>query len=51
MAVSCDEAGTARHNRVVPADGLLPEPCAGVYARVLRPGLVRRGDAVRLIGS
>ena len=38
----------ARHNRVEPLDSLDPEPCAGVYAEVLRPGRVRTGDAVRL---
>ena len=37
----------ARHNRVTPLAGLGPEPCAGVYAEVLRPGLIRVGDAVR----
>jgi len=37
-----------RHNRVEPADSLDPEPCAGVYAEVLRPGRVRPGDTVRL---
>jgi uncharacterized protein YcbX len=38
----------AHHNRVAPLDSLDPEPCAGVYAEVLRPGLIRIGDAVRL---
>jgi uncharacterized protein len=38
----------ARHNRVEPVDSLDPEPCAGVYAQVLRPGRIRTGDAVRL---
>jgi len=38
----------ARHNRVEPVDSADPEPCAGVYAEVLRPGRVRTGDAVRL---
>jgi uncharacterized protein len=38
----------ARHNRVVPLDSLDPEPCAGVYAEVLRPGRIRTGDAVHL---
>jgi uncharacterized protein YcbX len=38
----------ARHNRVEPLDSLDPEPCAGVYAEVLRPGRVRTGDPVRL---
>ncbi|MEV4833701.1 MOSC domain-containing protein [Nonomuraea sp. NPDC049486] len=37
----------ARHNRVdIP--GLGSEPCAGVYARVLRPGAIVTGDPVRL---
>ena len=38
----------ARHNRVEPLDSLDPEPCAGVYAEVLRPGRISTGDAVRL---
>jgi uncharacterized protein len=38
----------ARHNRVEPLDSLDPEPCAGVYADVLRPGRIRTGDPVRL---
>jgi uncharacterized protein len=38
----------ARHNRIEPLDGLDPEPCAGVYAEVLRPGRIRTGDPVRL---
>jgi len=38
----------ARHNRVEPLDSVDPEPCAGVYAEVLRPGRIRTGDAVRL---
>jgi uncharacterized protein len=38
----------ARHNRVEPLDSIDPEPCAGVYAEVLRPGRVRTGDPVRL---
>jgi uncharacterized protein len=38
----------ARYNRVEPLDGGDPEPCAGVYAEVLRPGHVRTGDPVRL---
>ena len=39
----------ARHNRVEPLDSLDPEPCAGVYAEVLRPGRIRTGDPVRLV--
>ena len=38
----------AHHNRVAPLGELDPEPCAGVYAEVLRPGRIRSGDAVRL---
>ena len=38
----------ARYNRVEPLDGGDLEPCAGVYAEVLRPGHVRTGDPVRL---
>jgi uncharacterized protein len=38
----------ARHNRIEPLDTLAPEPCAGVYAEVLRPGHIRIGDPVRL---
>ena len=38
----------AHHNRVAPLGELDPEPCAGVYAEVLRPGRIRTGDAVRL---
>src|SRR5580698_7630794 len=34
----------ARHNRIEPLDSLDPEPCAGVYAEVLRPGRIRTGD-------
>src|SRR5579875_3290421 len=36
----------ARHNRIVPFGDRGPEPCAGVYAAVLRPGRVRVGDRV-----
>jgi uncharacterized protein len=38
----------ARHNRMQALDSLDPEPCAGVYAEVLRPGHIRTGDPVRL---
>jgi uncharacterized protein len=38
----------ARHNRITPMKSLDPEPCAGVYAEVLRPGPVRTGDPVCL---
>ncbi|MGI5283324.1 MOSC domain-containing protein [Nonomuraea polychroma] len=37
----------ARHNRV-PVFDMGPQPCAGVYARVLRPGRISKGDPVRL---
>ena len=39
----------ARHNRVRPFPDSDPEPCAGVYAEVLRPGRIRAGDPVRLL--
>jgi uncharacterized protein YcbX len=39
----------ARHNRVGPLPDSDAEPCAGVYAQVLRPGTIRTGDAVRLV--
>ncbi|WP_234445410.1 MOSC domain-containing protein [Streptomyces rimosus] len=39
----------ARHNRVVPLEGMGPQPCAGVYAQVVRPGRIRQGDAVRVV--
>ena len=38
----------AAHNRISPMDGLGPQPCAGVYAEVLRPGRIQVGDVVRL---
>ena len=38
---------TADHNRIR-AGGLGELPCAGVYAAVLTPGTIRRGDPVRL---
>jgi uncharacterized protein YcbX len=41
----------ARHNRVRPLPDLDPEPCAGVYAEVLRPGRIRPGDPVRLAAA
>ena len=37
----------AAHNRVSAMDGFGLQPCAGVYAEVLRPGHVRAGDLVR----
>jgi uncharacterized protein len=41
----------ARHNRVRAFPDSDPEPCAGVYAAVLRPGRIRPGDEVRLAGQ
>ena len=38
----------AAHNRVKPAGDWGQQPCAGVYAQVLTPGLVTSGDAARL---
>jgi uncharacterized protein YcbX len=38
----------AGHNRIKPIGTLAPQPCAGVYAQVLRPGRIRLGDPVRL---
>jgi hypothetical protein len=38
----------AAHNRVSAMADLGPQPCAGVYAQVLRPGPVSLGDLVRL---
>jgi uncharacterized protein len=38
----------AGHNRIRPTDALGPQPCAGVYAQVLRPGHIQLGDVVRL---
>jgi uncharacterized protein len=38
----------AEHNRVPAFDGRDPEPCAGVYAQVLRPGRIGVADRVRL---
>jgi hypothetical protein len=39
----------AAHNRVSPLDDWSPQPCAGVYAQVLRPGRVEVGDVARLV--
>jgi uncharacterized protein len=39
----------AGHNRITPVEGLGPQPCAGVYAQVLRPGSIRAGDAVSFV--
>ncbi len=38
----------AAHNRISPLDDSGPQPCAGVYAQVVRPGRVEVGDAARL---
>jgi uncharacterized protein YcbX len=39
----------ARHNRVSARAGdASPQPCAGVYAEVVRPGVIGTGDAVSL---
>jgi len=35
------------HNRVPALPGRPPEPCAGVYAQVVRGGWVREGDVIR----
>ena len=37
----------AGHNRIKPIAALAPQPCAGVYAQVLRPGRIQLGDIVR----
>jgi hypothetical protein len=39
----------AAHNRVSPLDDWGPQPCAGVYAQVLRPARVEVGDEARLV--
>ena len=39
----------ADHNRIRPVHALGPQPCAGVYAQVLRPGRIRIGDLVHLV--
>jgi uncharacterized protein YcbX len=38
----------AGNNRIPAFDGRVPEPCAGVYAQVLRPGRIARDDPVTL---
>ena len=38
----------AAHNRVSAMAGFGPQPCAGVYAQVLRPGRIELGDTARL---
>ncbi|MGI5330013.1 hypothetical protein [Actinomadura nitritigenes] len=43
------EMAAGTRNRVEPMPGLGLRACAGVYARVLRPGRIRRGAAVRLL--
>lgn len=35
-------------NRIVPLERLGPQPCVGIYARVLQPGTIFPGDAIRL---
>jgi MOSC domain-containing protein len=37
----------AAHNRISAMADFGPQPCAGVYAQVLRPGRIRLGDIVR----
>ena len=38
----------AASNRISSVDSLGPQPCAGVYAQVLRPGRIQVGDSVSL---
>jgi uncharacterized protein YcbX len=38
----------AAYNRINPLDGLGPQPCAGAYAQVLRPGRIKVADTVSL---
>jgi uncharacterized protein YcbX len=37
----------AAHNRISAMDDFAPQPCAGVYAQVIIPGRVSRGDVAR----
>lgn len=41
----------AKHNRVSPMDDLGSQPCADVYAQVLRGGRAQAGDVMRLVLS
>ncbi|MER5668582.1 hypothetical protein [Streptomyces mirabilis] len=37
----------ADYSRVIPLESMRPQPCAGVYAQVPRPGPIQLGDPVR----